>query len=732
MNVTVTRREAMKSGAALVLGFYLPVRSAPASEHGELNAWIRITPDNQITFLTEVPEMGQGTRTANVMMLAEELDADWSTIRVEQAPNIPEIYKHLGTGGSGGTSSTWLPMRKAGAQAREMLLMAAAQQWQVRVDECRAEAGSIIHIPSGRRARFGDLVEIASKLTPVNPDQVRLKDPRDFRYVGKPMARVDAPGKVDGSAIFGLDVRVPGMLFAVIARCPHFGGKLAGYNDRAARAVPGVRSVFAVERLDRPSSANKTVGGVAVVAESTWAAIQGRKALEATWERGPEGYESSDTLRKQFEAQSIAPPNFIAVDRGNAVSALAGARKKVQAIYELPFQAHATMEPMNTTVQVRENGVEVWSPTQIGEETQKWIAKLSGFPLNRVIVHITFSGGSFGRRGQWDYIAEAWQVAKEMKEPVQLVWTREDDMLHDFYRPYFLHRISGLLDDQEQIVAWSHRILSTSVHEYFNWDFKAPDPKFVAGLELGCADMVPYPAQNVRLEYTPVHSAVPRAWWRSVETACNAFATESFIDELAHEARHDPYEFRMTLLKEDRRIQSPSDQSYFHETRKFRTVLQLAAEKAGWGKPLSKGRGRGIACYVFGHTYVAQVAEVSVSDDGGWRVNRVVAAVDCGLAVNPDGVRAQIEGGINYAFTTVLSGEITIKDGAAEQRNFDGYRVLRMKDAPDIGVFIVPSMEEPASGVGEGGVPPLAPAVANAIFAATGKRVRRLPILTIS
>jgi isoquinoline 1-oxidoreductase beta subunit len=738
VETAINRREMFKTGAALVIGFCLSEQGcdrravAPGSEVFKPNAWLRITPDNQITVLTEVPEMGQGTRTASAMILADELEADWSTIRVEQAPTIPEVYKNLGTGGSDGTRASWMPMRRAGAHARELFLIAAARKWQVPKNECRPENATIVHAPTGRRLRYGELVETASKLPPIKPDQVPLKDSKNFRFIGKPTGRVDTPGKVNGSAVFGLDVRVPGMLFAVIARCPYFSGELATCDDSAAKAVSGVRAVFHVPRLPQPGSDNRTVGGVAVVANSTWAAMEGRKALKVTWRKGPGSSESSENLRRKFKIQADAPPFFVAVNHGDAHQALAVADQKIEASYELPFQAHATMEPMNTTVHVQGDGIEVWSPTQIAAETQTSIVRLSGLPANKVIVHNILSGGSFGRRGQWDYPAEAWQVANKMRVPVQLLWTREDDILHDFYRPYFLHRIAGLLDDDGNIVAWSHRIVSTSVHAYFNWDGKAPDPAFIAGLELGCADMLPYAAQNVRLEYNAVDTPVPRAWWRSVCTATNAFATESFIDELAHSDGRDPYDFRMALLRGDRILHNPADPKYTQETRKFRTVLQLAADKSGWGHALPKGHGRGIACYGFGGSYVAQVAEVVIENDGTVRVLRVVSAIDCGMAVNPDAVRAQIEGGINYALTPVLTGEITIKDGAAQQSNFHDYHVLRINQAPDIEVHIVPSTEEPASGVGEGGVPPLAPAVANAVFAATGKRVRRLPIPKIA
>jgi isoquinoline 1-oxidoreductase subunit beta len=735
----VTRREFLKTSAngsvALILGFYLPIRASAQNVHDRQvfrpNAWIRITPDNQITVLTEIPEMGQGPRTVDTMMLADELEADWSTIRVEQAPVIPETYKNLKTGGSGGTGTAWDYVRKVGAQARETLLAAAAQQWGVDKKDCRAEKSTVVHGPSGRRLTYGDLVETASKLPVIRADGIALKSPAEFRFIGKSMPRVDLPSKVGGSAMFGIDVRVPGMLFAVVARCPHFGGKLQSFDASAAKAVPGVRAVFPIAplgflpKLDRNMN---TAGGVAVVADSTWAAMQGRRALNISWDKEPSGSETTDALSKQLKAQAAAPPTFVAVNQGDALKALQQNAKNIEAHYELPFQAHAAMEPMNTTMHVREDGIEVWSPTQIGARLQEEIALLSGLPAKQVTVHMTLCGGSFGRRYQWDFPAEAWQVAKEMKQPVQLLWTREDDMQHDFYRQYSYHRLSGGLDARNNIVAWSHRVVSTPIRAVFDPPETLKDPKHVASQELGGADVIPYPVSNFRLDYSPVHSAVPRAWWRSVSYSFNAFATECFVDELAHAAGRDPYEFRMNLLREDRKlpwVMWPDDPPL--ETRRFRAVLQMAARKAGWGSPLPARQGRGIAgCCSFG-SYMAHVVEVSVEKDRTVRVRRVVSAVDCGTAVNPDGVKAMTEGAVNYALTPVLSGEITIKDGAVEQDNFDGYQVLRMSDAPDIEVYIAPSNGEPG-GMGETGVPPLAPAVANAVFAATGKRIRRLPI----
>jgi isoquinoline 1-oxidoreductase subunit beta len=728
LNVAFDRRSFCKGGMALIVGFCVPIRGRTETSGTETgfraNAWVTISTDDKITVLTEIPEMGQGTRTADVMMLADELEADWTAIRAEQAPTLPETYKHLHTGGSGGTAATWMPMRRAGAQAREVLLVAAAERWNVAKDECHAERGAIVHAATGRHLRYGELVGTASKL-PLPPlDMVPLKDRDSFRFIGKSTPRVDTPAKVDGSAIFGIDVRVPEMLYAVIARCPSFGGDLASYDDAATKRQPGVRAVFRVSptgfTIVAPDVGRNinVAGGVAVVADSTWTAIQGRNALKLDWRKGAGAGESTEGLRKAFQLQAIAPASVVAVDRGDARRVLEHSRNKVEAEYELPFQAHATMEPMNATVHVRQDGtIEVWSPTQIPEITQSEIASLAGVSPERVTVHTTFSGGSFGRRYQWDYAAEAWQVARQMKVPVKLMWTREDDMQHDFYRQYCLQRLSGSVDVVGKIVAWAHRMVSTPIRSVFDSAESLKDPKQVASQEIPEGPF-PYQVSHYRLDYAPVHSVVPRAWWRSVSSSLTAFATECFMDELAHSAAIDPYEFRVKNLRGDQEQIS----------QKYRAVLELAADKSGWGRPLPKGSGRGIACYMFGQTCVAHVAEVSVDVKGKLKLQRIVSAVDCGLAVNPDSVRAQIESGINYALTPLLSGEITVKEGAVEQSNFHDYPVLRMTDAPDIEVHIVPHGKEPGDGVGESGVPPTAPAVANAIFAATGIRVRRLPV----
>lgn len=749
---SLDRREFLKTGAALILALYLPAPCgaddlpSPAITQFAPNAWLCITPDNTTTVFVEIPELGQGSRTTDTMLIAEELEVDWATLRIEQAPTEPSIYKHLSTGGSGGTMSCWTSLREAGAQARELLLTAAAQQMNVNKKDCLAKQSAVVHLPSGRRVTYGELVRTASQLPAIAPAGEALKHPDQFEIIGKSIPRIDIPSKVDGSALFGIDVRLPGMLFAVIARCPHFGGRLAGFDAVAARKVPGVRSIFAVPPIGFVSTLQRNInvsGGVAVVADSTWAALEGRRALELTWDKGPGGNETTASIQEQMRAQSLAPATHVAADRGNARQALASAAKVVEATYELPFQAHATMEPMNTTVHVREDGIEVWSPTQISAVTQDQIAALAGIPKEKVIVHMTYSGGSFGRRYQWDYQAEAWQVAKEIKAPVQLVWSREDDMQHDFYRQYAYHRMAAGLDARNQLQAWNHRIVSTSIRAVFDSAESLRDPKHVASQEISCANTLPYAVPNFHVDYAPVQSVVPRAWWRSVESSFNAFATECFIDEVAHAAGEDPCAFRIKLLDAPQaQIQQGNDlrektngsmdeeaanAAHIANNRKFQAVLRLAAEKADWGKPLPPGQGRGIACYSFAGSYIAMVANVAVAADGSVTVKRVVCGIDCGTAVNPDGVRAMAEGGINFALTPVLSGEITIKDGAVVESNFHDYQVLRINQAPEIEVYLVPSTEPP-TGMGETSVPALAPAVANAIFAATGKRLRRLPI----
>ena len=725
-----TRRAFLKTGAAggaaLVVGFRFSV-DALAQEGQQkkkanpFDAWIHIDTNGTVTLITAKSEMGQGALTALPMILAEELEVDWNGVRVEQAPTDPSIYDH-GTGGSGSVAGSWLPLRQAGAAAREMLIRAAATAWNVEPATCRAEKGFIVHGPRRRRLGYGELVEAASKLPVPDFNKVPLKNPDDFHIVGQPIARTDIPSKVDGSARFGIDVRVPGLLYAVVARCPTFGGKPVRFDAAKAKAIAGVRHVVEIPAV---GAGAHTAGGIAVVADSTWAAMQGRKALQIEWDHGPHAGESSQTLRQASETIA-AQPGKVVRNEGDAAATLAGPGQRLDAVYELPFQAHATMEPMNCTVDIRADRAEAWSPTQAPDWTRSAIAQVTGLPPPSINVHTTLMGGGFGRRYQADFVVEAAQVGKAVGSPVQLLWTREDDMQHDFYRPFAYHRLSGAVDAKGNAIAWHHRIVSTSIRSF--WD--PPDRVKPEASEIGGAVDLAYAVPNLRVEYAPVPSGVPVAWWRSVEASLNAFVVEGFIDELAAAAKADPLAFRQRLLAEPRMIKQPPDSESTLDTRRFKGVLDLAATKAGWGNPLPAGRGRGIACAFSFDSYVAEVAEVSVDKAGLPHVHRVVCAVDCGRVVHPDGVRAQVESAVVYGLSAALKGAITIASGRAEQSNFHDFEVMRIQEMPAVEVHLVPSTERP-TGIGEPGLPPAAPAVANAIFAATGKRLRRLPILKV-
>jgi isoquinoline 1-oxidoreductase subunit beta len=524
---------------------------------------------------------------------------------------------------------------------------------------------------------------------------------------------------VDGSARFGIDTRVPGMLFAVVARCPTFGGKVKSFDAAKAKASPGVRHVIEVPP-GKPDTF--TTGGVAVVADSTWAAMRGREALTIEWDHGPHAGESNATLRKTFDELTGKPANAFRKD-GDAMAALGSAPRKVEAVYELPFQAHASMEPLNATVHVRKDGAEAWLATQGPQWGQELIAQVAGVPQTAVTVHTTLMGGGFGRRYTPDFITEAAQISKAVNAPVHLLWTREDDMAHDFYRPAAMHRFSAALDAGGKPVAWLDRMSSTSIGRW--WD--PPDKVKPEASEIEGAVNVPYAIPNVRMEYADAISGVPRAWWRSVEHSINGFAVESFVDELAAAAKMDPLAFRLQLLAEPRKVKNPADaESTELDTRRLKACLETAASQAGWGKPLPAGRARGIAAHYSFQSYVAHVVEVSV-EKGVPRVHRVVSAIDCGRAVNPDGIAAQVEGAIVYGLSAALKGEITIANGRAEQTNFDAFEVMRIDEMPKVEVHIIPS-DEPPTGTGEPGLPPIAAAVGNALFALTGKRVRRLPI----
>ncbi len=724
--MAISRREFVvrgtMAGAGLMIGVRLsgPLLEAQEDERGPkkpapnpFDAWIHVEPSGQISLIVAKSEMGQGIKTGLAMILAEEAEVDFNSVSVEQADTRPDIYPHLGTGGSGSTMENFMPLRRAGATVRELMITAAAANWNVPRTECAAKKATVLHQKSSRKASYGELVEAAAKLPRPDPEKVPLKDVSKFEVIGHAVPRVDIPAKVNGSAHFGIDVRVPEMLFAVVARCPTFGGKPAHFEAAKAKAVPGVRDVFEIPAMPADMF---TAGGVVVVADSTWTAMKGREALQINWEHGAAASESSDGMRAALREATQKAGQRVRND-GDVDAVLSNGAKKVEALYELPLQAHATMEPMNITVHARGADAEVWAPTQSPDWVQRTVAKVLGITNEKVVVHTTLMGGAFGRRYMADFPAEAAQIAKIVGKPVQLVWSREDDMTHDFYRPAACHHMQGAVDASGRPVAWFHTLASTSIKGF--WDPKTP----AGNDESGGARQLPYAIANVRLEYNPAASAVPRAWWRSVEHSFNGFAVESFIDELAAAAGKDPVEFRKMLLVKPSDWKAKDDEDV--DPARLRAVLELAAKKSDWGKPLPKGRGRGIAAYKSFGSYFAEVAEVTVSGSN-FKIDRIVAAVDCGQIVNPESVRSQTEGAIIYGLSAALKNEITIKNGAVEQTNFDGYDPIRINEAPPIEVHLTQSREDPG-GMGEPALPPVAPAVANAIFAASGQRLRRLP-----
>ena len=688
----VNRREFLKTGAAagatLVIGLYLPAvdprgSHAPAArEPFKPNAWIEIRPDGAVTIWTGRSEMGQGVRTAMPMILAEELEADWTRVRVAQADADP-AYGDQFTVGSRSVRSGFEPLRKAGAAAREMLIAAAALSWNVPRDACRARNGMVEHVPTGRRVGFGELTARAATLpVPADPP---LKPISEFRILGKRMPRLDTPDKVSGAAVFGLDVRVPGMVYAAVARCPVFGGRVRTFDPAPALAVPGVQRVVQI------------ASGVAVVAERTWAAFQGKRALKIDWDEGRAAQWSSDGIWSAFAAAAARSGEVVRAV-GDVDANLKAAARTVEAVYQAPYLAHACMEPMNCTAQVRDGRCEIWAPTQSPQGVQAAAARVTGLPVEAITVHVTYLGGGFGRRGgPVDYATEAVELAQKITGPVQVVWTREDDIQNALYRPATYNVLRGGLDARGAPLAWSHRLVG---------------PAGGAFMITRGADELVYPVPHFRLERVIEDPGVPVAPWRGVGPSQNGWVVESFVDELAHAAGKDPYAYRRELVAGQPRLLG---------------VLDQAAQRAGWGSPPPAGRSRGIALWQFGETFLSQVAEVSVAPDGTVRVHRVVCAADCGILVNPDTVEAQLQGAIAFGLTAALYGEITIERGRVAQSNFNDYRMLQLAESPEIEVHLVPS-EAPPGGVGEAGLPPIAPAVCNAIFAGTGKRIRRLPI----
>jgi isoquinoline 1-oxidoreductase beta subunit len=707
----IARREFLKFSVAasggLLVGFYFPGAGMQASAQESANsfmpnAFVRIGTDEQVTVIVNHSEMGQGVFTSLPMLLAEELDADWSKVGFESAPVDPK-YNHpaFGMQVTGGSSSVWSGLeqfRQAGAAARAMLVAAAAQRWNTDPSSCRTESGAVFD-SSNRKLTYGQLVADAAKLSP--PEHVQLKDPKNFKLIGKPIKRLDTSIKLNGKAIFGLDVNLPGMLTAVVARPPIFGAKVKSFDDSRARSMPGVRKIVQV-----PS-------GIAVIADTFWPAKVARDALRIDWDEGAMQSFSTTEMMQQFRERAKSPGVSVRKE-GDASTALAGAAKKIAAVYEVPYLSHLMMEPLNCVVDLRQDSCEVWTGSQFQTIDRANAAKTASLPNEKVQLHTTFLGGGFGRRAtpQSDFVVEAVHVAKALGPPakVKVVWTREDDMQGGWYRPAFLHAIEGGIDANGNPVSWTSRSVGQSIMTGTPFEAmmqgKAYDPASVEGI-----DDLAYAIPNLAIESHQINVNVPVQWLRSVGHSHTAFAVECFIDELAGLAQKDPYQFRRDLLSKQPR---------------YLGVLDLAAQKSGWGKPLPKGTGRGIAVHFAFGSYLAHVAEVSVID-GKVKVHRMVCAVDCGQYVNPGIISAQIEGAAIFGASAALFQELTFENGRLQQTNFNTFPVMRMNECPVIETYIVESKEK-SGGIGEPGVPCAAPAIANALFAATGKRVQRLPI----
>jgi isoquinoline 1-oxidoreductase subunit beta len=689
----------------LLIGFHFPKRHAAQTAESPaldspipLNAWVHIGTNNIVTILIDKSEMGQGILTGLAMLAAEELDCDWKTIRTEFAPAdqayINPQFGVQGTGASSATRTSWIPLRKASAAARMMLLKTAAQNWSVDKSECRAESGAILHVATNRSAAYGTLAEAAAKL-PV-PQDIPLKDPKHFQIIGKPTKRLDTPGKVTGRTEFGIDVRRPGMLHAVVARSPVFGGRVESFDATRARAVRGVQDVIQISN------------GVAVVADNTWTAMAARKALDVKWEEGPNANLSSAAISKLFAERVAQPGAAVARTEGDATAALEKATKKIDVSYEVPFLAHATMEPQNCTAHVRADRCDVWVPTQNQTNSQKVAAAITGLDSSVVFVHTTFLGGGFGRRFESDFVTDAVEISKAVGAPVKVTWSREDDIQHDYYRTASYARFTAALDVDGFPTVWRNRIACPSLMARFgplkdNFDRRSVE----------ICDTVPYAIPNIFVDYQLVDTGIPIGFWRSVGASQNGFFLESFIDEIATAGNKDPYELRRYLL-----AKSP----------RHLAALELAAQKAEWGKPLPLDHFRGIAIVSSYFGYVAQVIEISLNRKARTlKVHRIVCALDCGRIVNPSSIDAQVKSSIVYGLTAALRGEITIDRGRVQQSNFNDYPMLLINEMPTVDVHIIPSEEDP-TGAGEFAVPPVAPALCNAIFAATGERIRSLPL----
>ncbi len=689
----INRRDFIKlsatTGIGLVIGFHLPFKSLLAIERIETpqfftpNVWLSIDQSGIATVTVSRCEMGQKIWTSLPMIVAEELEADWSRVRVTQGDFNRSAYGSQTTGGSASIRTSYDNLRKAGAVAREMLIAAAAEIWDVPASSCRAENSTVMHVSSQKKLDYGELVETASRLKV--PGEVPLKDPENFKIIGKSIKSVDAETRVDGSAIFGYDFQLPGVLIAAVEHCPVFGGKVKQFDDTVAKLVPGVKHVVQIK------------SGVAVVADNTWASLQGRKALKITWDEGSNAHLSSEEISRTIRENSRDRGTVIR-DDGKPQKVLTGTENKHKAVYELPYLDHAPMEPLNCTADVRDDSCEIWVSTQRPSRAHRAGMEITGLPAKSVKVHIQLMGGAFGRRLYNDYVWDAVEISKILRVPVKVIRTRDEDLQHGFYRPASYHKVRGSLDTKGYPNVWIHRISGSCPYEGL--------------LTMGAAEM-PYAIPNVQVDYVTSDITIPVGAWRSVSHTQNAFVNECFIDELAEIAGKDPYRFRRDLLQEHPRLLG---------------VLDLAAKKAGWGKQRN-GHYQGIAVHASFHSYAAVVSEVSVDTKGNLNIDKIICAIDCGTVVNPDGVKSQMEGGVVLALTAALYGAITFKNGRVQQSNYHNYKLLKMKNMPRVETFIVPSTKSP-TGVGEVLVPPTPPALINAISAATGKRIRKLPIRT--
>lgn len=683
------------------------------------NAFVTIEPDGTATITVAKSEMGQGVRTTLAMLVAEELDLDWSKVRVTQAPEHPDKYGRQGTGGSGAVRDGWKPLREAGAKARAMLVAAAATKLGVSAGELTTELSQVVHAASGKKLGYGELTGLAAQQT--IPAEVTLKQAKDYRILGKERPGIDARDIVQGKARYGIDIRQPGMLFASIERTPVFGGKFKKYNAEAAMAVPGVVKVVEIQAVGPDVNVHS---GVAVIAKNTWAAIKGREKLAVEWDAGPHARESSAGYLAEME-RSVGKKGKIQVNQlGDPDTVLGKAQTALRARYDVPFIAHATMEPMNCTAKFEGDRCQIWGPTQFPNWAADAVAKVLEIPRANVSVEISLLGGGFGRRINPDFVVEAALVARQVEGPVQVMWTRADDMQHDFYRPMAIHVIEASLGADGYPEAWRHRMSTPGINATIAPE--TTEDEIGVQESNGASDML-YRVPNRSLEYTYQASGVPRGWWRGVHTTHTIFAVESFIDELAEKAGKDPYEYRMHLIDALQVTRPEPDKDFPWDPARLRGVLELAAKKAEWGKALPPGHGVGIACAIDHLSYGAVVIEAAVVD-GKLRIPRVVIAADCGPVMNPSGARAQMEGGVTQALSAALREKITVAGGRVEQGNFDKYPILRMHEAPAVIESHFAGTDAHPTGLGEPSVPPVAPALASAIYRATGKRLRSLPL----